>query len=181
MAEIPGAEGLSSFAMSRREIRYKDWRACVADGACRPRTDETGAADRPVVNVSIEDAQAYVFWLSQKTGRRYRLPTAAEWLSAAKDLPSEANFRGALGSGRQARETTVPSGSFPPSALGLFDMNGNAAEWTAECAEPGQPVCLTYVVLGGSFRTPKELGPTREERPAGTREASIGFRVVRDL
>ncbi len=55
--------------------------ACARDGGCshRPKDQGWGRGNRPVVNVSWDDAKAYVRWLARKAGRDYRLPSEAEW------------------------------------------------------------------------------------------------------
>ena len=65
---------IASFAMSTHEVTFAQWNACVSGGGCGgPRPDQGwGRADRPVVNVSWEDAQSYVSWLSRETGEEYR-------------------------------------------------------------------------------------------------------------
>jgi formylglycine-generating enzyme required for sulfatase activity len=110
-------------------------------------------ADEPVVCVSWAEAQAYVAWLSGKTGRHYRLPTEAEWEYAARagsttvypwgneashafaNYGAEACCTGAV-AGRDKWVNTSPVGSFPPNAFGLYDMIGNVWQWTQDCYEP---------------------------------------------
>jgi sulfatase modifying factor 1 len=113
----------------------------------------------PVVCVNWDDAQAYLAWLSAKTGRVYRLPTEAEWEYAARagtttarygsDRPAELcryiNHADLDFSGRHPRESDVnrecrdgyaftsPVGSFPPNQFGLYDMLGNVWQWTEDC------------------------------------------------
>ena len=74
------------FAIERRETSFAEWDACVADGKCKYRPDDHGwgRGDQPVIDVSWEDAKAFVAWLTQKTGRNYRLPSEAEWEYAAR-------------------------------------------------------------------------------------------------
>jgi hypothetical protein len=178
MAELPAAPDAAgaASAMSRREISFEEWRACVADGACRPVAAPAGALGAPpgrlpVVNVAYEDAVAYAEWLSRATGRAYRLPTEAEWEFAAGGdaAGSMGNHAGA------AWGALLPTASFSSSAYGLYDMAGNAAEWTSGCAGGDGEPCPARIVRGGSFAA----AAGRIERRAGARAPDVGFRVVR--
>ena len=74
------------FAASKYEVTFAEWDACVAGGGCTHQPDDEGwgRGTRPVVNVSWDDAQAYLRWLSRKTGRTYRLLSEAEWEYVAR-------------------------------------------------------------------------------------------------
>ena len=75
------------FAVGVREVTFDEWEACADDGGCgRRRRDDRGwgRGTRPVINVSWEDAQGHVAWLSRETGEEYRLPSEAEWEYAAR-------------------------------------------------------------------------------------------------
>jgi formylglycine-generating enzyme required for sulfatase activity len=109
--------------------------------------------DHPVVNLSWQDCKAFCDWLSHKEGKKYRLPTEAEWEYACRagsttrycsgddpeTLVKVGNVVDASAHKRfpqwQAREAddhfafTAPVGSFRPNAFGLYDMHGNALEW----------------------------------------------------
>jgi formylglycine-generating enzyme required for sulfatase activity len=104
----------------------------------------------PVVCVNWADAQAYVDWLSKKTGKPYRLPSEAEWEYAARagtttaypwgNAPSHDNANygeddccAGLVSGKDQWMNTSPVGSFPANGFGLYDMNGNVWQWTQDC------------------------------------------------
>jgi formylglycine-generating enzyme required for sulfatase activity len=113
----------------------------------------------PVLHVSAKDAQAYVEWLSQQTGQRYRLPSEAEFeyalragsdgvfpWTAAKPPPSAGNVTGARDRSAGGRNWSnafdgygdgwwgpAPAGSFAPNAFGLHDLAGNVSEWVADC------------------------------------------------
>ena len=118
----------------------------------------------PVVDVSLEDAKAYAAWLSHKTGKRYRLPSEAEWEYAARAGTTTARFWGddfkhdaacryanvadeALRKQRHDADKAFyfacddgyanasPVGSFLPNAFRLYDMLGNVWQWTANCYE----------------------------------------------
>ena len=124
------------------------------------------SSDAPVVCISFFDAQAYVDWLREKTGRAYRLPTEAEWEYATRAGSTTSYFWGndaeaACGfanvrtpgavpiSQRQAdsdaeegfpcddsRRDSSAVGSFQPNAFGLYDTLGNAWEWVSDCNHP---------------------------------------------
>jgi len=107
-----------------------------------PYIDQTGV--HPVVCVSWNDAQAYVKWLSKETGKRYRLPTEAEWEYAARANTKTAywwgdDFKGNrancrfCGSGWDFLKGTAPVGSFPANPFGLSDTAGNVWEWVQDC------------------------------------------------
>ena len=70
-----------SFSLGATEVSFREWDACLADGGCdyRPADQGWGREMRPVINVSWQDAQTYVAWLSQRTGKTCRLPSEAEW------------------------------------------------------------------------------------------------------
>src|SRR5947209_3851911 len=139
------------FAVSKFEITFDEWAACLKGGGCngyRPADQGWGRGKRPVVNLSWENAKDYVKWLSQKTGKPYRLLSEAEWEYAARAgtttpfwfgdtlTPSQANFDGSpdgTGPSPVNRKNTLPVGSFPANAFGLHDMHGNAWEWVEDC------------------------------------------------
>lgn len=94
---------IASFAMSKHEVTFAQWDACVCGGGCggqRPDDEGWGRADRPVVNVGWEDAQSYVSWLSRETGEEYRLPTEAEWEYAARAGATKYSWGNEVGVGR---------------------------------------------------------------------------------
>jgi Sulfatase-modifying factor enzyme 1/TIR domain len=75
------------FAVSRNQLTFADWDACVAAGGCndyRPSDTGWGRAQQPVINVSWEDAQQYVAWLAEVTGKTYRLLSESEYEYAAR-------------------------------------------------------------------------------------------------
>ncbi len=147
---------IKPFAIGKYEVTFDQWDACVAAGGCeryryhRYRPDDAGwgRGRRPVINVSWDDAKAYVAWLAKATGKPYRLPTEAEWEYAARAgtttpfaLPSpkgSSNIGGeglanCMGCGSQwDNKSTAPVGSFPANAWSLHDMHGNAYEWVED-------------------------------------------------
>jgi len=140
------------FLLSKYEITFAQWDACVADGGCggfKPDDHGWGRGNQPVVGVSFDDAHAYVEWLSKKTGKQFRLPSESEWEYAAragtttpfafgaKISSAQANYDGTTGYDGGAtgpnRQKPTPVGSFPPNAFGLHDMHGNVWEWVEDC------------------------------------------------
>jgi formylglycine-generating enzyme required for sulfatase activity len=139
------------FGVSKFTVTFDQWGACVKDGGCdryRPDDQHWGRGKRPVIDISWENAKAYVSWLSRKTGKPYRLLSEAEWEYAARAgtttaystgstiSPSQANYDGSGdGSGPSAsnRQRTLPVGSFPANAFGLHDMHGNVSQWVEDC------------------------------------------------
>ncbi len=117
----------------------------------------------PVIHVSARDAQAYAEWLSAQTGKRYRLPSEAEFEYALRaggegrypwgdgDPPARAaNTTGSLDRSPAGRTWTnaftgfgdgywgpAPVGRMEPNAWGLHDLAGNVSEWVADCWHDG--------------------------------------------
>jgi formylglycine-generating enzyme required for sulfatase activity len=194
------------FAMSRNEITFDDWDKCVAAGGCRFKPEDRGwgRGDRPVINVSWSDAKEYVAWLSQKTGKPYRLPSEAEWEYAARGGTKTPFYWGTQVGARMANcrdcqtgepVQTLSVGSFPPNPFGLNDMAGNAAEWLEDCwneSYKGAPSdgsawtngsCSLRVLRGGSFDTQSAYlkSAARFRYDSDVRYFGNGFRVARKL
>jgi hypothetical protein len=102
-------------------------------------------ARKPAINLRWHGAMAYCDWLTALTGRKFRLPTEAEWEHAAKAAGGEAWHAGNSG-----MRTHVP-GESKPNALGLHDLLGNV--WEA-CLEPLNPPGYGPVYRGGAWNTP---------------------------
>lgn len=139
------------FAVSKFEITFAEWDACVAAGGCgryKPAT-KWGRGRQPVNDVSWNDAKAYADWLSKKTGKTYRLLSESEWEYAARGGSKDAYAFGPKITSAQAnfdasektdvnpkglkRGRTTPVGSFKPNGFGLYDMHGNVWEWVEDC------------------------------------------------
>ena len=151
------------FAAGKFEVTFDEWDACVADKGC-PRADDSGfgRGRRPVINVSYENIGRYLAWLSDKSQKKYRLLSEAEWEYAARAGSSQSRFWGDAANvacqyanvfnpstrkkykdaDRQAFPCedryieTAPVGSFKPNAFGLHDTLGNVWEWVEDCWNP---------------------------------------------
>jgi formylglycine-generating enzyme required for sulfatase activity len=141
------------FAVSKFDVAFADWDACVSVGACVPVSDSVGVfahrqdygrGARPVINVTWDEAQQYVAWFSRMTGRPYRLLTEAEWEYAARAGTTAAYYWGdeigkgnancnGCGSPQWDNRESSPVGSFKPNAFGLYDMAGNVWQWVQDC------------------------------------------------
>ena len=194
----------SPFLISTYEITQIQWDACFSEGSCT--TWSEGRSPRlPVTGVSWEGAREYVEWLSEETGRTYRLPTEAEWEYAARAgvttarpwgddvAENQANCRG-CGSQWDGK-APAPVGSFSPNRFGLYDVLGNAWEWVEDCYEPdltrrrrdGSAISSAApcdrVMRGGSYATAPDgvRLAARASYPQGRRSPNFGFRVVREF
>lgn len=171
-------------ALGRYEVTVAEYRAfasatggggddCLLGDSWRdPGHSQT---DRhPVTCVSWDDAQAYVSWLSTRTGAAYRLPSEAEWGRAAAESQAGCHR------GRTGNSVPCPVGSYGSNAAGLSDMVGNVWEWTSDCREES---CGRRVLRGGAWDTDaRNLRPgVRYAFSGDTRYPFIGFRVSRTL
>jgi formylglycine-generating enzyme len=165
------------FAIAAKPVTVAEFKTFVEatgyrrEGGCHTLTDQGWIVDadaswrtpgfaqepsHPVVCVSWQDASAYIDWLSARAGRRYRLPSEAEWEYAARAGSAARNFWGdddreacryANVNDITAKNKTAkigvnctdgfmftsPVGWFRPNKFGLYDMIGNAWAWIADC------------------------------------------------
>lgn len=194
------------FAIGKYEITVEQWDACAQAGACpRISADASRSRTSPVRDVSWDDAQLFVQWLSKTSGKNYRLPTEAEWEYAMRGGTSSRYWWGdQMQTGKAnckecgepwQRDAPVSVGSFAPNPYGLHDMNGSVWEWVSDCwhnSYKGAPAdarswdesnCRVRVIRGGSWREGASYMPssTRFKYDASVRHSQNGFRVVRDL
>ncbi|MBU0655276.1 MAG: SUMF1/EgtB/PvdO family nonheme iron enzyme [Gammaproteobacteria bacterium] len=162
--EKPAHEvNLSAFAICKYPVTFDEFDCfCEATDFPKPHDAGWGRGNRPVINVSWPDAQAYSNWLAEMTGKAYRLPTEAEWEYAARAGSTTAYPWGMVADpqfanyGNKVGKTT-PVDQYPANKFGLHDMHGNVWEWVQDWY--------------GSY----EIGPLAN--PKGARSGA--FRVLR--
>jgi formylglycine-generating enzyme required for sulfatase activity len=203
-----------AFAVGKFAVTFDEWDACVADRGCngyRPSDSRWGRGRQPVINVSWDDAKAYVAWLSRRTGKGYRLLSEAEreyvtragtttpfWWGSTL-TPRQANYDGTQvydkGVKGEYRKRTLPVDAFEPNPWGLYQVHGNVLEWAEDCdhnsydgAPPDGSAWTTgdssrRVVRGGSWLSfPWNLRAADRGRITSvTRNYASGFRVGRTL
>jgi formylglycine-generating enzyme required for sulfatase activity len=202
------------FAVSKFEITFDEWDACEREDGCggnRPDDEGWGRGKRPVINISWDDAKAYVNWLSRKTGKPYRLLSESEWEYAARAgtttpfsygdtlSPGQANYDGSVGGAGPSdvnRKSTMPVGSFPANGFGLHDMHGNVSEWVEDCWHDEYTArtpadgsawldgdCNGRVVRGGSWED-SQAEHRSAARTGGAKDDRFytdGLRIARNL
>lgn len=199
---------LPKFTMSQHEITFSQWDQCYTEKACNHSPDDNGwgRGHRPVINVSWNDAQQFLTWISAKKGKNFRLPTGSEWEYAARAgtttatpygnclQPSSANFDSRYGYTRFSCEyekhyvgKTTTVGSYPKNNYGLYDTMGNVGEWTSSCATPNllqaetATYCTKQVIRGGSWDTlpwATRSASRDNAQEKNVRNIYTGFRIV---
>lgn len=183
---------IPAFLIAAHEVTIAQWKICVEDGACASKRD--GADDFPVLAVSWREAGAYVAWLSRKTKRAYRLPSEAEWEYAARGGATTAYWWGERFDAAHAPSSLAPVGASGANAFGLFDVAGNAREWTQDCyvnnfnatprdgsaASTGD--CSRRVIRGGAWSSAAadKRVANRSRIEVDGRPGYMGFRVAAD-
>ncbi|HTU23004.1 MAG TPA: SUMF1/EgtB/PvdO family nonheme iron enzyme [Gemmataceae bacterium] len=189
------------FHLGIHAVTQAQWQAVMGDNPSRFKDH-----DRPVEQISWDDCQAFCAKLGQLTGKRFRLPTEAEWEYACRAGTTtpfhfgdtigtdQANYDGnsTYGRGNKGtyRQQTTPVGSFPANAWGLFDMHGNVWEWCQDWYGPYSKEDIkdpqninsgeARVLRGGSW-CDDPLGcrsASRLRYAPGHRDHSAGCRVV---
>ncbi len=192
---------LSAFKMSKNEITFAQYDAfCYATGRSKPSDQGWGRGNRPVINVSWEDAKAFADWMG------CRLPTEAEWEYACRAgtttpfntgsnlTTNQANYDGNYSYNGNPKglylSKTQPVGSYPSNAWGLNDMHGNVWEWCSDWygdygigsqTNPTGPSSGSFRVdRGGSWNDIAQYcrSSLRYGRSPTYSNSSLGFRLV---
>jgi formylglycine-generating enzyme required for sulfatase activity len=200
------------FAVGRFTVSFDEWDACLADGGCdgnKGDDREFGRGRLPAQGISFEAAHSYLAWLSHKVGRTYRLPSESEREYFARAGTTTPFWFGKTISAENANydaSNNYPGGpygetskgpkvvdSYLPNKFGLYQVNGNAEEWTEDCYNKrytedtptdGAPWlegdCTKRMVRGGTWNWSADVARSGA-RDDATIGSSKSFRVVRTL
>ncbi|MFC0211903.1 formylglycine-generating enzyme family protein [Paenibacillus chartarius] len=182
------------FYLGKYEVTQEQWGALMGNNPSHFKGEQL-----PVDSVSWDEAQLFVTKLQEKTGRRFTLPTEAQWEYAARagtttkwDFgDSESMLGGYAWFGENSGEATHPAGQKKPNAWGLYDMYGNVQEWCndwyaspypqGDASDPQGPNSgESRVLRGGAWGDDFTMVRSSYRNAAGTdaKTAGIGFRVV---
>ena len=181
MVDLPN----TALRMSATEITNAQYDAFIQS---RERYFSKGDDDA-VTMVSWYDARAYCAWLSYMTGRRFRLPTEAEWEYACRagtttayntgDTFPEAQWK-AQRNNRYKDTVSLAVAQFAPNAWGLYDMHGNVEEWCLDAWDDSGDLRVTR---GGSHNMEVRYLRSDSRSAALAEDCSVlrGFRIVEDV
>ena len=189
-----------SFRMSETEITNAQFEEFMPEHrALRGKEGLSFEDDEAVVNVSYDDATAYCRWLSEKSGKDFRLPTEAEWEYACRagtytlfhtgdGLPE--SMQKNQKTERDLVSVSLATARSEPNGFGLYDMHGNVEEWCLDWYGPypeadqtdpaGHSSGIYRVTRGGSHNTPADFlrSANRSAAIPSDRHSQIGFRIV---
>jgi formylglycine-generating enzyme required for sulfatase activity len=185
------------FAFRKRTPLQPGQTPSAADAVTKPTppyADETwgfGKGKQPALGMTWHAAAEYCRWLSAKTGKLYRLPTEAEWEYAARagtttpwtSGADAASLDGVAWFAKNSQGQPHPVGMKKPNAWGLYDMEGNVAEWTLDQYDPrryaslaSQKSLIDPVLVPGVARYPHVVrGGSYDDDPEQLRNAARRF------
>jgi len=189
-----------AFALGKTEVTQGQWKAIMGDN---PSKYINCGDNCPVEMVNWDDAKAFIQKLNEKTGKKYRLPSEAEWEYACRaggahtycggDNPDSISWYGGLAKpAGNSGNTTNPVAAKQANAFGLYDMSGNVWEWVEDSYHENYQGAPTdgsaWQGEEGSLRVPRG-GSWSYLQPAAKRGGSepkfrfgtIGFRLARSL
>jgi formylglycine-generating enzyme required for sulfatase activity len=195
-----------TFAMSINEVTFAEYDMFAkSTGRKQPDSNGQDRKNHPVSNVSWDDALAYTKWLSKQTGKKYRLPSEAEWEFGARAGQRTTYWWGTTKGIGNAHcfdcgsdlntSKTAKVGSYKSNQFGLNDTAGNLYEWVHDCyhrnytdaPDDGSAWdggdCSVRIVRGGAFRSPASSMrvENRETFPSKKGQYNVGIRIVREM
>jgi serine/threonine protein kinase len=178
MVVVPNGDGFDKpFAIAKYEISVSDWsKYCILSGACPPIKDSDRKND-PMTGISLQQVQAYTSWLSERTGKTYRIPTKAEWEYAAnaggKQPKKDFNCRVSVNEKLIKGTGIVSVKSGKSNGWGLKNYVGNVQEWVLD----GN----STTTKGGAYTDPHAKCDISLERSHdGSADETTGFRLIRE-
>ncbi|MDO8978239.1 MAG: SUMF1/EgtB/PvdO family nonheme iron enzyme [Afipia sp.] len=188
------------FAIGKYPVTVKEWNECTAAKACG--FVAVDREDAPVTDVNWNDAKQFAAWLTQMTGKSYRIPSEAEWEYAARGgtqtkywwgdqfRPGMVNCKNCI-DGAVAQQPMAVA-SLKPNPFGLHDMGGGVDQWVEDCWNKnyqGAPSdgsawltgdCSARVIRSGSWRNDARSArpASRDRYDVAVRYPTHGFRVA---
>lgn len=181
---------IQEFGLGKYPVTFAEFDLfCEATKFPKPDDNGWGRKNRPVINVSWNDVQLYIYWLQEVTGKNYRLPSEAEWEYVAYLSLNKISYKN-INYARYIGKTTYVN-QYPEDALGLYDIYGNIWEWMQDCWHDtyhGAPSdgsawedegCAYRVLRGGSWSNSlRYLNPCHRYRcRAANSFDNRGFRI----
>jgi len=211
--ERPHTVSVNGFSIGRYEITFEQYSYFLNQPGTASRMPDDrgwGRGRRPVILITWQEANAYTVWLSEMTGETYRLPTEAEWEYAARagtttpfwtgdtirgdqeNVNTESPYGGGVSIGLTWGRT-LEVGSLEANPWGLYDMLGNALEYTCSLYDANyeggletqcsDDVSQDHIVRGGAYYSGAS-GARAYRRallfPTTQISGELGFRVVRE-
>ncbi len=178
MVVVPTGEGFQhNFAISKYEISVGDWsKYCLLSGKCKAIKDKERTND-PMTGITLQRVQEYTKWLSERTGKTYRLPNTSEWEYAAnaggKQPKKDFNCRVSLGDKVIKGTGAVSIKSGKSNGWGLKNYVGNVQEWVID----GD----TTTVHGGAYiDAHSKCAISLQRSHDGNADEATGFRLLRE-
>jgi serine/threonine protein kinase len=178
MVVVPNGEGFDKpFAITKYEVSVSDWsKYCILSGSCQPIKDKQRKND-PMTGITLQQAQEYTSWLSERTGKTYRIPTKAEWEYAAnaggKQPKKDFNCRVTVSEKLIKGTGIVSVKSGKSNGWGLKNYVGNIQEWVID----GN----STTVRGGAYTDPHSKCEISLERSHdGAADEVTGLRLLRE-
>ncbi len=178
MVVVPNGDGAEkSFAIGKYEVSVSDWsKYCILSGTCQPIKDPA-RKNEPMTGITLQQAKDYAAWLTERTGKTYRIPTKSEWeyaANAAGDQPNkDFNCRVSVGEKLIKGTGVVSVKSGRSNGWGLKNYVGNVQEWVID----GN----TTTAVGGAYTDAHSKCDISLERSHdGNADDATGFRLIRD-